>query len=77
MTMPAVAALSSVTHHVMVTAMMLPILTRFAKSRGLSASRLLMPMSWGGPRGAARRPCTARGRRRPRASSARRSAAGR
>ncbi|MBX9401037.1 SLC13 family permease [Lysobacter sp. BMK333-48F3] len=45
-TMPAVAALSSFTHHVMVTAMMLPILTRFAKARGLSASRLLMPMSF-------------------------------
>ncbi|MGH8083438.1 MAG: SLC13 family permease [Lysobacter sp.] len=45
-TMPAVAALSSFTHHVMVTAMMLPILTRFAKQRGLSASRLLMPMSF-------------------------------
>ncbi|OHE84013.1 MAG: potassium transporter TrkA [Lysobacterales bacterium RIFOXYD1_FULL_69_11] len=44
--MPVVAALSSFTHHVMVTAMMLPILTRFAKSRGLSASRLLMPMSF-------------------------------
>ncbi|MCF7223655.1 SLC13 family permease [Marilutibacter chinensis] len=44
--MPVVAALSSFTHHVMVTAMMLPILTRFARSRGLSASRLLMPMSF-------------------------------
>ena len=44
--MPAVAAMASFTHHVMVTAMMLPILTRFAKSRGLSASRLLMPMSF-------------------------------
>ena len=44
--MPAVAALSSFTHHVMVTAMMLPILTRFARARGLSASRLLMPMSF-------------------------------
>ncbi|MFP7723302.1 SLC13 family permease [Lysobacter sp. A3-1-A15] len=44
--MPVVAALSSFTHHVMVTAMMLPILTRFAKARGLSASRLLMPMSF-------------------------------
>ncbi len=43
--MPAVAALSSFTHHVMVTAMMLPIVTRFAQARGLSASRLLMPMS--------------------------------
>ncbi|MFC3552325.1 SLC13 family permease [Lysobacter cavernae] len=45
-TMPAVALLSSFTHHVMVTAMMLPILTRFARARGLSASRLLMPMSF-------------------------------
>jgi len=45
--MPVVAAMSSFTHHVMVTAMMLPIVTRFAKSRGLSASRLLMPMSFG------------------------------
>ncbi|MGO4221523.1 SLC13 family permease [Lysobacter sp. TAF61] len=44
--MPAVAALSSFTHHVMVTAMMLPILTRFAQARGMSASRLLMPMSF-------------------------------
>ena len=44
--MPVVAALSSFTHHVMVTAMMLPITTRFAKQRGLSASRLLMPMSF-------------------------------
>ncbi|TBR13197.1 MAG: SLC13 family permease [Lysobacter sp.] len=45
--MPAVALLSSFTHHVMVTAMMLPIVTRFAQSRGLSASKLLMPMSLG------------------------------
>ena len=44
--MPAVAAMASFTHHVMVTAMMLPILTRFAKARGLSVSRLLMPMSF-------------------------------
>jgi di/tricarboxylate transporter len=44
--MPTVAALSSFTHHVMVTAMMLPILSRFAHSRGLSVSRLLMPMSF-------------------------------
>src|SRR3546814_10943930 len=43
--MPAVAAMASFTHHVMVTAMMLPILTRFAKKNGLSASRLLMPLS--------------------------------
>ncbi|HVI59529.1 MAG TPA: SLC13 family permease [Luteimonas sp.] len=45
-TMPAVAVMASFTHHVMVTAMMLPILTRFARAHGLSASRLLMPMSF-------------------------------
>ncbi|TWI13460.1 SLC13 family permease [Aerolutibacter ruishenii] len=45
-TMPVVAALSSFTHHVMVTAMMLPILTRLARAKGLSVSRLLMPMSF-------------------------------
>ena len=44
--MPAVAAMASFTHHVMVTAMMLPIITRYAKQRGMSASRLLMPMSF-------------------------------
>lgn len=43
--MPAVALLASFTHHVMVTAMMLPILLRHARDRGLPASRLLMPMS--------------------------------
>src|SRR3546814_990701 len=41
-TMPAVAAMASFTHHVMVTAMLLPILARFATANGLSASRLLM-----------------------------------
>ncbi len=44
--MPTVAALSSFTHHVMVTAMMLPIVTRFARARRMSASRLLIPMSF-------------------------------
>ncbi|MEO6064321.1 MAG: SLC13 family permease, partial [Lysobacterales bacterium] len=44
--MPTVAALSAFSHHVMVTAMMLPILGRFAKERQLSVSRLLMPMSF-------------------------------
>ncbi|WP_407354522.1 SLC13 family permease [Luteimonas sp. R10] len=44
--MPTVAALSSFTHHVMVTAMMLPILNRFARSKHMSVSRLLMPMSF-------------------------------
>jgi di/tricarboxylate transporter len=44
-TMPAVAAMASFTHHVMVTAMMLPIMSRHAKQAGLAPSRLLMPMS--------------------------------
>ena len=43
--MPAVAALSAFTHHVMVTAMMLPIVLRHAREMKLPASRLLMPMS--------------------------------
>ena len=43
--MPAVAALAAFTHHVMVTAMMLPITLRHARERNLPASRLLMPMS--------------------------------
>ena len=43
-TMPAVAALSAFTHHVMVTAMMLPIILRHGRERKLPASRLLMPM---------------------------------
>lgn len=43
--MPLVALLSAFTHHVMVTAMMLPLLLRHARNRHLPASRLLMPMS--------------------------------
>lgn len=43
--MPAVAGLAAFTHHVMVTAMMLPILLRHARERSIPASRLLMPMS--------------------------------
>ena len=43
--MPAVAALSAFTHHVMVTAMMLPLLLRHAREKDIPASRLLMPMS--------------------------------
>jgi len=43
--MPAVAAMSAFTHHVMVTALMLPIMVRHARERQLPASRLLMPMS--------------------------------
>lgn len=43
--MSAVALLASFTHHVMVTAMMLPIILRHARENRLPASRLLMPMS--------------------------------
>jgi di/tricarboxylate transporter len=43
--MPAVATLAAFSHHVMITAMMLPIIMRFAREHQLPASRLLMPMS--------------------------------
>lgn len=43
--MPATAVLAAFSHHVMVTAMMLPIVMRLARERQLPASRLLMPMS--------------------------------
>ena len=43
--MPAVSLLAAFTHHVMVTAMMLPLLLRHARDRQMPASRLLMPMS--------------------------------
>lgn len=43
--MPLVALLAAFTHHVMVTAMMLPLLLRHARDRQMPASRLLMPMS--------------------------------
>ncbi|MEO7385312.1 MAG: SLC13 family permease [Gammaproteobacteria bacterium] len=43
--MPAVAALAAFTHHLMITAMMLPILMRLARENKLPPSRVLMPMS--------------------------------
>src|SRR5690606_30392438 len=43
--MPATAVLAAFSHHVMVTAMMLPIMMKLARERQLAASRLLMPMS--------------------------------
>ena len=42
---PAVAGLAAVSHHLMVTAMMLPIMLRLARDKSIPASRLLMPMS--------------------------------
>jgi len=43
--MPAVAGLAAFTHHLMVTAMMLPILIRIARESDIPPSRILMPMS--------------------------------
>ncbi|MGC4029483.1 MAG: SLC13 family permease [Steroidobacteraceae bacterium] len=43
--MPTVAVLAAFSHHLMVTAMMLPIVMRFSRDHGLPASRLLLPMS--------------------------------
>lgn len=43
--MPTVALFAAVSHHLMVTAMMMPIVLRFARDHKLPASRLLMPMS--------------------------------
>lgn len=43
--MPAVAALAAFSHHLMITAMMLPIMMRLARVQNLSPTRLLMPMS--------------------------------
>ncbi len=43
--MTAVAALSAFTHHLMVTAMMLPIVMKLCKEKGLHSSRLLIPMA--------------------------------
>lgn len=41
----AVAALSAFTHHLMITALMLPIVMRICRDRGLHPSRLLIPMA--------------------------------
>ncbi|MET0293177.1 MAG: SLC13 family permease, partial [Steroidobacteraceae bacterium] len=38
--MPSVALLAAFSHHLMITAMMLPIVMRFARDYGISASRL-------------------------------------
>lgn len=43
--MPATALLAAFSHHLMVTAMMLPIVLRLARDRELAPSKLLMPMS--------------------------------
>ena len=43
--MLAVAAMSAFTHHLMVTAMMLPIVMKICKEKGFPTSRLLIPMA--------------------------------
>jgi di/tricarboxylate transporter len=43
--MPAVAILSAFTNHLMITAMMLPIVMKMARIKRLAPSRLLLPMS--------------------------------
>ena len=43
--MPAVALMAAFTHHLMITAMMMPILMRLAREKKMAVSRLLMPMS--------------------------------
>lgn len=43
--MPATAMMAAFSHHLMVTAMMLPVVLRIARDSGIPASRLLMPMS--------------------------------
>ncbi len=43
--MSAVAALSAFTHHLMVTAMMLPIVMKLCKDKGFPSSRMLIPMA--------------------------------
>ena len=44
--MPTVAVVAAFTHQLMVVAMMLPVLLHLARERGLSPSRLLMPMAF-------------------------------
>lgn len=51
--MPAVALLSAFTHHVMTTAMMIPVILNLARERKIAASKLLMPMSFAASLGSA------------------------
>jgi di/tricarboxylate transporter len=44
--MPSVALLSAFTHHVTTTAMMLPVVMDLSREKSISASRLLMPLSF-------------------------------
>ena len=44
--MPAVALLSAFTHHVTITAIMLPVTMRLSRENDISPSKLLMPMSF-------------------------------
>lgn len=44
--MPAVALMSAFSHHLMITAMMLPVIISLTRERELSASRILMPTAF-------------------------------
>ncbi|MBI2755333.1 MAG: SLC13 family permease [Chloroflexi bacterium] len=44
--MPAVALMSAFTHHVTTTAVMLPVIMETSRTKGVPASKLLMPMSF-------------------------------
>ena len=51
--MPAVALLSAFTHHVTVTALMLPPMLKFSRENGIPSSKLLMPLSFAASLGTA------------------------
>lgn len=51
--MPSVALLSAFTHHVTITALMLPPMLKFSRENGIPASKLLMPLSFAASLGTA------------------------
>src|SRR6266508_954228 len=51
--MPSVALLSAFTHHVTITALMLPPMLKFARENEIPASKLLMPLSFAASLGTA------------------------
>jgi di/tricarboxylate transporter len=51
--MPSVAVLSAFTHHLTTTAVMLPVVLKVSRERGLPASKLLMPLSFAASLGTA------------------------
>src|SRR5574339_1273604 len=51
--MPSVALLSAFTHHVTITALMLPPMLKFSRENDVPASKLLMPLSFAASLGTA------------------------